>query len=107
MSHARESTRRGWLKQCGGAALCAGLADYLRLESLAQPNRTATADSCILLFLNGGMSHVDTFDPKPEQPPEIRGEFQVARTSVAGIHVTEHVPMLARLAHHWSVVRTV
>lgn len=98
-------SRRRWLQQCGGAALYAGLADFMRLH--AQGNRAATADSCILLFLNGGMSHVDTFDPKPEQPPEIRGEFQTVRTSVPGVHVTEHVPMLARLAQHWSVVRTV
>lgn len=83
------------------------LGDLLRLRSEAASRRTATADACILLFLNGGMSHLDTFDPKPEQPDGIRGEFKVIRTSASGVVVTEHLPRMATQAHRWSVVRSV
>lgn len=65
------------------------------------------ADSCILIFLNGGMSHLDTFDPKPDQPAEIRGEFKTVRTSAPGVPMTEHLPRLARVAHHLTVVRSI
>jgi Protein of unknown function (DUF1501) len=63
------------------ASAAAGLGSLLRLEAQFASPRSATADACILLFLNGGMSHLDTFDPKPDQPPEIRGEFRAVRTS--------------------------
>src|SRR3954447_10078651 len=66
---------------------CAALGDFLRLRAHAAGPRPATADACVLLFLNGGMSHLDTFDPKPDQPAEIRGEFATVRTSVPGFHV--------------------
>src|SRR5262249_61034395 len=85
----------------------AGLGSLLRLQADTPPPRSPTADACILLFLNGGMSHLDTFDPKPDQPPEIRGQFRVVRTSAPGILVTEHLPHLARQAHHFAVLRSV
>src|SRR5438045_3075358 len=46
--------------------------------------------SCILLWMNGGPSHIDTFDPKPDAPQEIRGEFKAIPTKIKGIHVSEH-----------------
>jgi hypothetical protein len=67
----------------------------------------ARAESCILIFLNGGMSHLDTLDPKPGQPAEIRGEFAPIRTTVPGILFGEHLPLLARQAHRCAVVRSV
>src|SRR5438067_8571487 len=94
-----QATRRQFL---AGVAL----ADFLRLRAVAGRRREA-AESCILLFLNGGMSHLDTFDPKPDQPAEIRGEFAPIRTTVPGLHVSEHLPLLARQAHRYAVVRTV
>jgi Protein of unknown function (DUF1501) len=69
--------------------------------------RFAPAGACILLFLNGGMSHVDTFDPKPDQPAEIRGEFNVVSTSVPGLRTTEHLPGLAARMHHLTLLRSV
>src|SRR5437773_2264859 len=89
------------------AGASAALGNLLRLQSQAASPRSATADSCILLFLNGGMSHLDTFDPKPDQPPEIRGEFRVVRTSAPGIVVTEHLPHMARQAHRFAILRSV
>jgi hypothetical protein len=65
------------------------------------------ADSCILIFLNGGPSHLDMLDMKPHAPAEIRGQFKPIASSVPGIQVCEHLPRLARLMHHASLVRSV
>src|SRR5262245_65554842 len=94
-------TRRRFLSS-GVLPLAAGLAGFLRLRAVASPPRPAVADSCVLIFLNGGMSHLDTFDPKPDQPAEIRGEFKAIQTRVPGTLVGEHLPRLAALAHHWA-----
>jgi hypothetical protein len=64
------------------------------------------ADACVLLFLNGGPSHLDMWDPKPEAPDGIRGEFKPIATSVPGIQLSEHLPKLAALAHHATIVRS-
>ncbi|MFM8218603.1 MAG: DUF1501 domain-containing protein, partial [Planctomycetaceae bacterium] len=60
-----------------------------------------------MLFLFGGPAQSDTFDLKPDAPLEYRGEFQPIDTSVPGIRWTEHLPRLARLAHHIALVRSV
>src|SRR5262245_8756420 len=65
------------------------------------------AKACILLFMNGGPAHQDTWDPKPEAPAEYRGEFHPIQTSVTGIHICEHFPRLARLAQHYAIVRSI
>src|SRR5262249_32479104 len=78
----------------------------LRPQALAAGAR-ARADACILVFLNGGMSHLDTFDPKPGQPADIRGEFSTIRTSAPGVLVAEHLPRMARQMHHCAVLRSV
>ena len=65
------------------------------------------AKSCIVLFAWGGMSHLDTWDPKPDAENDVRGEFVPIRTSVPGIHVGEHLPLMARQAHRLAIVRSV
>lgn len=67
----------------------------------------AKAKSTILFFLSGGASHVDTWDLKPHAPAEYRGEFQPIATSAAGIRLCEHLPRLARQAHHLALVNSV
>jgi uncharacterized protein (DUF1501 family) len=99
--------RRCFLKGGLLAATGTALGDFFHLRAVAAGQRSASADSCVLLFLNGGMSHLDTFDPKPDQPAEIRGEFASIRTTAPGVRVTEHLPRLARQAHRYAVVRTV
>src|SRR5262245_53504051 len=99
--------RRQFLRRGALAAGAIALGDVLRLRAVAPARQPARAESCVLVFLNGGMSHVDTFDPKPEQPPEVRGEFATVRTSAPGLLVTEHLPKLARQAHHLTVVRSI
>src|SRR5438105_405727 len=65
------------------------------------------ADHCILLFLNGGPSHLDMWDMKPDAPAEIRGEFKPIATSVPGVQLSEHLPRLAKQMHRCSLVRSV
>lgn len=90
---------------------CAGfsLTDFLQLQSIAKENRTETkgkAKSCIILFAWGGMSHLETWDPKPEGPKEIRGSFDTIPTATPGIHIGEHMPYLAKQTNKLAIVRS-
>src|SRR5947209_6780384 len=97
-------SRRTWLR-IGGLAL-GGLAlpDILRAE--AQSGRRNPAKGIIMVLLPGGPSHLDTFDLKPDAPPEIRGEFRPTATSVPGVEICELMPRLARLADKVAIVRS-
>lgn len=72
----------------------------------AAPKPTKSISACILVFYYGGPSHIDTYDPKPDAPAEVRGEFKPIRTSVPGIAITEHMPRLAKLTHKFAIVRS-
>src|SRR6516225_6453043 len=72
----------------------------------SQTGLAVKADACILVFLNGGPSHLDMWDMKPDAPSEIRGQFKPIASSVPGIHVSELLPRLARLQHHVALVRS-
>src|SRR2546426_1134449 len=92
-----------------GALGCVGLSlpALLHLqESSASPGARPSADSCILIFCWGSPSQFESFDPKPEAPAGIRGEFGVRRTSVPGTIVSEYIPLLAQRAHRYALVRT-
>src|SRR3954466_11253217 len=65
------------------------------------------ARSCILLFLYGSPSQLETFDPKPDAPSGIRGEFGVIPSSVPGLNVCDRLPMLSRVMDKIAVVRSV
>src|SRR5436190_7366422 len=69
--------------------------------------QNASADACILIFLNGGPSHLDMFDLKPAAPVEIRGEFKPIATSVPGLQICEHLPRTAALMHRICLIRSV
>jgi hypothetical protein len=75
------------------------------LAADATPAR-ARADSCVLVFLNGGPSHLDMWDMKPSAPDGIRGEFKPISTSVPGIQLSEHLPKLAAHMHRATIVRS-
>jgi hypothetical protein len=64
------------------------------------------ARSCLLIFLKGGPSQLDTFDMKPDAAAGIRGEFRPIATEVPGLRVCEHLPLLARQARHFILVRS-
>jgi hypothetical protein len=98
------SSRRQWLQLGGLGLMGLSLPGLLRAENSRRS--AAPARSCVLLLLHGGPSQLDTWDMKPDAPAEVRGEFQPIRTSVAGMHIVEHLPRLARLAHHFSIIRS-
>jgi len=82
------------------------LADLLRHEARAN-NRSATRrPSVIILWMRGGPSHIDMWDPKPDAPAEYRGEFGVARTKVPGIILSDMLPRCGRIMDKWSIIRS-
>jgi hypothetical protein len=97
------------LLQVGGIGLLGlSLPRLLHAETQsAGLGRSASADACILIFLNGGPSHLDMWDMKPAAPVEIRGEFRPIASSVPGVQLGEHLPRLARQMHHCALVRSV
>jgi hypothetical protein len=79
----------------------------LRADAERQPtDLRARADACILVFLDGGPSHLDMWDMKPAAPLEIRGEFQSIDTSLPGVQFSEHLPRLARHMHRSALIRS-
>ena len=90
----------------GGLGFCGLLAhDVLGASTTEQPKRTAK--STILIWLMGGASHIDTWDLKVNAPLEYRGDFQPIGTSAPEIELCEHLPLMAKQAHHVAVVRSV
>jgi hypothetical protein len=97
-------TRRSFV-QLGLAGMGAfGLGDLLRAR--AQAGGSAKNTSMILIWLDGGPAHMDTYDPKPEAPAEYRGIWRHIPTNVPGIDITEMFPRQAQLAHHYSLIRS-
>ena len=88
----------------GGLAL----SELLRSEACgAERGETRSREaSVIILWMRGGPSHIDMWDPKPDAPLEFRGEFGVTRTSVPGILLSDMLPQCARIMHKWSIVRS-
>src|SRR5262245_9537354 len=106
--------RRSWLRIGGlslGALVSGPGPSLARLfaaeESAARRGRSLGRDFSVILFwANGGPSHLDTFDLKPDAPAEIRGPFRPIRTNVPGIQICEHLPRLARLADRFALLRS-
>lgn len=96
-------SRRRWL-QLGGLSMM-GLT-LPRLLQAREPGRDGPVRSCVLFLLHGGPSQLDIWDMKPEAPAEIRGVFRPIDTSVPGLRITEMLPLLARQAHRFSLVRS-
>jgi hypothetical protein len=94
--------------QIGGASLLGlGLPQLLRARAQAGSiGRQATADHLLVIFLNGGPSHLDMWDMKPAAPVEIRGEFRPIATTVPGVQLSEHLPRLAQHMHRCALVRS-
>jgi hypothetical protein len=68
---------------------------------------TASHKAVIMVYLSGGLSHHDSFDLKPEAPREIAGEFRPIATRVPGIHIGEHLPLLAGMMDRLAIVRSI
>ncbi len=89
----------------GAAGL--SLANYIQLAQADQLNKQAKAKSAIFINLNGGPSHMDTFDLKPDAPDEYRGEFSPIATKIPGIYISEHLPKLAQTMDKFCILRGV
>jgi hypothetical protein len=99
-------SRREFLRVGGLSALGLSLPGFLRLQQLAAATGAAKKSvNCILLWMQGGPSHIDTLDPKPDAPAEIRGEFGTVPTTHAGVRISEHLPLLARQTDKLSIIR--
>jgi uncharacterized protein (DUF1501 family) len=101
-------SRRSFLRVGGLSAFGLSLAGFLRAREAVAASETkgkAKGMRCILLWMQGGPSHHDTFDPKPEAPAEVRGEFNVIPTTIPGVRIAEHLPMLARNTDKYSIIR--
>jgi hypothetical protein len=96
--------RRDFLKVGALAGLGLGLPGLLR----AQEGRggAGTDVSCILVWLQGGLSHIDSFDPKPDAPTEVRGDFGAIPTNVPGIQLCDPLPLLALQQDKYSILRS-
>src|SRR5262249_41238909 len=99
-----ERLSRRQILQAGGIGLL-GLSLPRVLQAAARPatGSVPRADACILIFLNGGPSHLDMWDMKPNAPAEVRGEFKPIATTVTGVLLSEHLPRLAKLMHHCTL----
>src|SRR6516165_4497510 len=101
MTHPYAPDRRRFLASAAVTALALG-------SPLAVARPVARRDrirSCILIFYYGGPSHLDTFDPKPDAPAEVRGEYHTIATAVPGVRVCEYLPRAARLMNRLALVR--
>src|SRR3954471_1870256 len=103
--------RRTWLKLGGlslGALATGADPSLARLFAAEAAGRRALDRdfSVILFWANGGPSHLETFDLKPDAPAEIRGPFRPTRTNVPGLDINERLPRLARLADKFALVRS-
>jgi hypothetical protein len=97
----REVLRAGALGWLG-----LGLADLLRGRSLAGGAPSRPIRGVILAFCPGGPSHLETFDPKPDAPKEVRGSFGTIATALPGVRFGEHLPMLSRRLDRMTLVRS-
>src|SRR4051794_17792093 len=98
-------TRRSFLKAgtlgVGGLTL----ADLLRLKARGAAHAGSPNKAVIMVYLNGGPSHLDLYDLKPDAPVEYRGEFKPIKTNVPGMEICELLPLQARIADKLAIVR--
>src|SRR5438270_1062730 len=106
-------SRREFLRVGGAGLLGLSLGDILRLQAASATDTPANktgwgqAKSVIMIFLQGGPSHLDIWDPKPDAPSNIRGEFKAISTKVSGIQLSETMPLLAQQIDKATLIRSV
>ncbi len=102
----RGETRRELLRAglAGFGAL--SLPALLRLRAEAATPRAGAPTAVILVWLRGGASHLDTYDPKPDAPAEYRGPYAPLATRTPGLRLTELLPLHARASHRFAVLRS-
>ena len=104
-THPQDRTRRDVLRLAAAGAFAPSLSGWMKVlaNHTTAPESKGKHKSCVLLWLDGGPSHKDTFDLKPDSKGA--GEFKPIATSASGVEISEHLPKLAKLMHHGAVVR--
>ena len=97
--------RRGFLKAGGLGVAGLTLADLLRHEATAGP-AAKKENSVLILWMRGGPSQHETWDPKPDAPVEYRGAFGATQTSVPGVEIVDLLPRCAQIMDKWSIIRS-
>lgn len=102
-------TRRNTLQLGLGALVGGGFVGALRASAQAatETKIKRQAKACILIWMDGGPSHYETFDPKPEAPSEFRGQFGTVETKLPGVHYSQHMQRLAKIADKTTVIRSI
>jgi hypothetical protein len=100
-------SRREFLRVGSLSALGLSLPGFLRMRQASAADAPIRRNNinCILLWMQGGPSHIDTLDPKPNAPAEIRGEFNTIPTRIQGVRICEHMPLLANQFDKLSLIR--
>lgn len=98
-------TRRQLLELGGIGMLGLGLPQFLQAREDPKSQKSSEL-SCIFIVQYGGCSHLDTFDPKPEAPSEVRGPYQTIATTVPGVRICELMPRLAGMADRYCLIRS-
>ena len=100
--------RRDMIRIGGLSALGLGLGDYFRLRAsrAAESRHANSAKSCILIWLDGGPSHFETFDPKPDAPQEVRGPLGTVATNIPGVHLSECLQRTAKVMDKIAIIRS-
>ncbi|MEQ9411153.1 MAG: DUF1501 domain-containing protein [Fuerstiella sp.] len=104
------TTRRDCLQFGLGALLGTGLVGSLRARGEAahgDDGPKGKAERCILIWMDGGPTHFETFDPKPDAPAEFRGEFTHTKTAVPGVLYSEHMVRLAATLDDYAMIRSI
>jgi hypothetical protein len=96
-------SRRDWLKLSAAGVTGVSLSGWMKVLASQAAASGAKHKSCILLWMDGGPSHIDTFDPKPGSATG--GEFKPIKTNVPGIEISEHFPKVAGLMNHGAILR--
>jgi len=103
-----QQDRRSFVKAgiLGAAGLSLG--DLLKVQANGGKTRgsLSNVNNVIILWMRGGPSHHDMWDPKPDAPAEVRGEFGVMNTNVTGIRLSDMMPLSAKMMHKWSIIRS-
>ncbi|MEI6687133.1 MAG: DUF1501 domain-containing protein, partial [Planctomycetota bacterium] len=107
-SHNCEGTNRREFIRVGSLGLAGLTLPTLLQANAASAKKKEPVDnlSVIFMWMQGGPSHIDTFDPKPNAPSDIRGEFSVIPTNIPGVQISEHLPMMAKNLDKYSIIRS-
>ena len=107
LARTAQASRRTFLKAGMLGASGLTLSSLLRCQALAKAAGSAVREkNVIILWMRGGPSHIDMWDPKPDAPAEYRGEFGLSSTNVPGIQLTDMLPKSGKIMDKWSIIRS-